>query len=472
MNIDRHNCEAFFLDYYEGNLSPVKVGEMLVFLEENPDLKDIFEEYEHTSIAEGSILFPVKEEMKKKYNAEGIESLLSSEVTADNCEQFFIAFVEGQLSPERISRMNAFIAANPVREKEFELFKRCKLTAETVSFEHKQELKKDLITEQNREEYFIRAIENDLNAAEQQELDVFLKKNPAYKKELEQFQKTILVSETISFPEKSSLKKKERKPVFVSLYSQRSIYYAAAATILLLAGLFFVFRNNDNTDKQLFAGKTNPAPKESVRMNNIAISVKKDNVENPAKENGQKTAPQIKESGSIRPKASNPEHVLVKKNSIPVPSETRKEEIKLQPVLSEDIADEKLVAQEEPQLQMMKEETISAQANHPEEKMDAVKNIQPAVAAKSSAADADTYQSLSAFVTKKVRALLGVKNENPCATSDRLSWWDLAMAAKGGVQRITGTKAIDVNKVCDGTGNKVEYVFAAGNFEFSKSAAK
>jgi hypothetical protein len=46
------------------------------------------------------------------------------------------------------------------------------------------------------------------------------------------------------------------------------------------------------------------------------------------------------------------------------------------------------------------------------------------------------------------------------------------MAAKNGIQKITGTKIIDVDKKCDDTGNKVEYVFAAGNFEFSKNAAK
>ena len=46
------------------------------------------------------------------------------------------------------------------------------------------------------------------------------------------------------------------------------------------------------------------------------------------------------------------------------------------------------------------------------------------------------------------------------------------MAAKNGVQKVMGTKAVDVNKICDGTGDKVEYVFVAGNFAISKSMSK
>ena len=57
MTIDRHNCEAFFLDYHEGNLSTVQAGEVLLFLEENPDLKNTFEEYENISLEQERIFF-------------------------------------------------------------------------------------------------------------------------------------------------------------------------------------------------------------------------------------------------------------------------------------------------------------------------------------------------------------------------------------------------------------------------------
>ena len=64
----------------------------------------------------------------------------------------------------------------------------------------------------------------------------------------------------------------------------------------------------------------------------------------------------------------------------------------------------------------------------------------------------------------------GISNANPCEAEDKLTVWDLAMAGKNIIQKKTGTK-IDVNKICDGTGES-EYVFTAGNFEITKNASK
>ncbi|MBI4946663.1 MAG: hypothetical protein HY840_09705 [Bacteroidetes bacterium] len=465
MNINRHNCEAFFLDYYEGNLSPVKVGEMLLFLEENSELKELFQEYENSFLAKENILFPGKEAMKNIYNAEGIEALLSSEVTTDNCEQFFIAFIEGQLSAERTSRMNVFLSANQSQEKEFELFKQCKLSAEKISFEHKQSLKQECITKENREEYFIRAIENDLNTSEQKELKLFLYKNLIYKQEFDLFSKTILVAKKISFEGKANLKRRERKTIFISLYSQRRVYYAAAASILLLAGLFFFYRENENTSTY-FADKINP-------VNKTIVIAQKETLIQSVKKNEQESILEIKEYNNIKHKTKNAKQVYVKMNVVLNKSEIQEENIQLQPVLSEDITEEKLIAQkEELRLTMMQEETILTQTNHPEEKRNIVNENSSVASVKNLQNKSDDYQTVSVFVTKKIRSLLGIKNTNPCTDSDKLGWWDLAMVAKNGVQKITGTKAIDVNKICDGTGNKIEYVFVAGNFEIRKSADK
>ena len=73
MNITRHNCESFFLDYYEKILSPVEVAEVLFFLEENPDLKEVFEEYEAVFLEYEKVNFPDRESLKKKYNREELD---------------------------------------------------------------------------------------------------------------------------------------------------------------------------------------------------------------------------------------------------------------------------------------------------------------------------------------------------------------------------------------------------------------
>lgn len=260
MSITQHNCESFFLDYYEKNLSPVEVAEVLFFLEENPDLKEVFESYEAIVLEHEKVNFPNKEAIKKKYSAEEISAILSSDITRTNCEQFFIANAEGVLSSEQKENLNFFLLQYPELKKEHDLFLQCKLSPEKILFEGKESMKRELITDQNREEYFVRAIENDLNLSEQKSLNQFLAKNPEFKKELELFSKTILPVETISFEVNASLKKRERKPIFVSIFTQHTAYYAAAAAILLLVGLFFFFKN-DGAEKQMLADKNKSVKK-------------------------------------------------------------------------------------------------------------------------------------------------------------------------------------------------------------------
>src|ERR1017187_4140616 len=113
MNIDRYNCEAAFLDYYEKNLSPVEVAEVLFFLEDNSDLKPLFESYKAIYLEHERIKFPSKNSLKKKFSSEEIEKILSSAITKTNCEQFFVASAEGLLSAGQKEKLNLFLFQNP-----------------------------------------------------------------------------------------------------------------------------------------------------------------------------------------------------------------------------------------------------------------------------------------------------------------------------------------------------------------------
>ena len=95
------------------------------------------------------------------------------------------------------------------------------------------------ITNRTAEEFFVAYIEGILSDEQKQRLNTFLEENPKYKKEFLLFQKTILIPEKILFAEKDFLKHKKRKPIVVPLYR----YYAAAAVILFLIGLFFFLSN-------------------------------------------------------------------------------------------------------------------------------------------------------------------------------------------------------------------------------------
>jgi hypothetical protein len=66
MNINRENYEAYLLDYFEKELDPATVAELMLFLELNPDLKADFEEFENISLVpDTNIGFPTNTALKK-----------------------------------------------------------------------------------------------------------------------------------------------------------------------------------------------------------------------------------------------------------------------------------------------------------------------------------------------------------------------------------------------------------------------
>jgi hypothetical protein len=474
MNITRHNCEAAFLDYYEKNLSPVEVAEVLFFLEENADLKEVFESYEVICLEQERISYPDKNAIKKKYSREEIEAILSSDITTTNCEQFFIADAEGILTAFQKKKLNLFLLQYPERKKEAELFLQCRLPAEKITFEGKESLKKELITQENREEYFIRSIENDLNVAEQRALSAFLSRHPEFKHELDLFSKTIVTAEVISFENKSSLKKRDRKPVLVPLFTRRNTYYAAAAAILLLAGVFFILRNNNGPAQQVLADKNSPAKNEAATpSDNMVAPERESNApvinDQPVTNQAPTSNQSIKAPSEQRATNHMTPATHIKESLASNQPESPKQKINFQPILVDD--NDHLMADKEKETPaLMEPEVITVQKEElKDNKASTPANVMASAPAKNRE---DEYQTISSFAKKKIKATLGIQNANPCEAEDELSMWDLAMVAKQGVQRMIGTKAVDVNKACDGTGDKVEYVFTAGNFEISRSTSK
>ncbi|TAL59119.1 MAG: hypothetical protein EPN85_09970 [Bacteroidetes bacterium] len=479
MNVNKNNCESFFLDYYEKNLSPVGVAEVLFFLEENPELKDVFESYEAVFLEHERVNFPDKESLKKKYSKEELDVILSSDINRSTCEQFFIANAENILSEAQIHKLDSFLAQHPELKHDFDLFQKCKLTADKISFEHKDLLKKETVNARNREEYFIRAIENDLSAAEQKKLVLFLQKNPDFKKELDLFKQTILIPEKIPFGFKSELKKRERNPVFVTLnpsasirrnlvegFFQQRTYYAAAAAILLLAGLFFFFRSDDNKAVYLANIKTVNAKPEKENL----IPVKKEQASTPQK---------IRSANNNGDQAPPGRNISVNKNSrVPQPQVKEETTPDSSAILPESKTEDALLAKKAGE-----KKSVEVQIEAPvvavniTEKKDSLASALPVpnealASAASAQAKEDEYQTFASVANKKIRAILGIKKSTECEASDRIDLWDLAIAAKNGVQKVIGVKILEVQKVCDGKGENVEYVFTAGNFELTTNPSK
>jgi len=111
MTIDRNNYEAFFLDYWEGNLSEQERKCMSSFLEDNPDLLDQFYDFQEVMgvslIPDENLFFESKDILKK-------EVLVSSgSINSNNFETFVIASLEGDLTQKNEVDFRKFIKLNP-----------------------------------------------------------------------------------------------------------------------------------------------------------------------------------------------------------------------------------------------------------------------------------------------------------------------------------------------------------------------
>jgi len=242
MKINRDNYEAYFLDYHEGQLSPEMVEEVMMFVDQNPELKNVFDEFEAVSlVADWDIVFEKKSSLKKN------QVFATSQVNELNFEEFLVNETEGLLNPEQLASIEEFISINPQFEKDRRLFALAHLsTDDEIVFEAKDSLKQKAISvgpinADSYETFMARELEGDLNQEEKVQFAEFMEYNPQLEKDRKLYTHTILNTETgIVFEKKSSLKQSVT-PI------RRIVYYSlsAAASLALIVSFYFLLDRND-----------------------------------------------------------------------------------------------------------------------------------------------------------------------------------------------------------------------------------
>ncbi len=138
MKVNRNNYEIWFLDYYEGRLSPVQAKELMAFLDLHYDLKEEFNSFENITLPPAKhIVFDAKESLKK-------DVIISvGSVNEKNYAEYFVAAMEGDLGLSQLSELKEFLNKNPHLHSEYKLFGHTKLTVDTaIIFNRKEQLKK------------------------------------------------------------------------------------------------------------------------------------------------------------------------------------------------------------------------------------------------------------------------------------------------------------------------------------------
>lgn len=198
MNINVNNCEAFFLDYYEGNLSEGQVAELFAFLKLHAQMREAFESFANVSVNDEKISAPDF-------------SFLKKDVVIDEHEQaevWMVDFVENVISESDRSSLEEYFLRYPEKRSELELFRETIIPVDSVSEDFFALKKPVAVTADNFDYYAIASVEGSISAAEQTALSAFISAHPEYQQQLAAFKNTILnIDEREVFAEKSSLKK-------------------------------------------------------------------------------------------------------------------------------------------------------------------------------------------------------------------------------------------------------------------------
>lgn len=169
-----------------------------------------------------------------------------------NYEEFFLLYVDNELSKAARQEVEAFVHANPDLEEELLMLKQSKLRPDAaITFQGKEALLKpenaDFINETNYEEFFLLYVDGELSAAERREVESFAGTKPQFQQELDLLLQTKIEPEhEVVFPDKSLLYKKEEKKRPVIFMSWERIV-AVAAVVLLALGIFWL--TNTGTGK-------------------------------------------------------------------------------------------------------------------------------------------------------------------------------------------------------------------------------
>lgn len=129
--INRHNYEAFFLDYHEGGLTGEQMAEVILFLESNEDLMEEFYSFRNLS------LDPVLDEESPVMDK---MALYQGPVEANRAD-YFVGLIEGDLSIKEEAQLEEWVEAHPQFASELKQFEQTKLQPESVVYQDKRSLK-------------------------------------------------------------------------------------------------------------------------------------------------------------------------------------------------------------------------------------------------------------------------------------------------------------------------------------------
>jgi anti-sigma factor RsiW len=250
--INADNCIEFFLLYTDGELDEAGQRQVEAYVAAHPEANVELERLLQTRMDAADIRFENKTALYKNTG----ESLINRA----NYTEYFVLYADGELSVADRKMVETFAATDAALQAELNVFMQTRLEAATdVTFDNKLALYKNiattLINRSNYTEYFVLYADDELNDAQRKEVERFAASDKHLQQELAAFLSTQNQPDlSVTFPDKSILYRKERKPRVVPMW----LRYAAAAAVLLFVALFAINQGGGKTGDE----KDNPLAKE------------------------------------------------------------------------------------------------------------------------------------------------------------------------------------------------------------------
>jgi hypothetical protein len=130
MNIDKSNYEIWLIDWLDGNLSNQQVDQVRIFLDQNPDLREEFNDSASLLTDSPDLSYRHKQNLRKS----------PSEIPASQFDYLCIAFLENDLTASQKAELLEIVSKYPDKRRTFELIQKTRLPLKETVFKNKRRL--------------------------------------------------------------------------------------------------------------------------------------------------------------------------------------------------------------------------------------------------------------------------------------------------------------------------------------------
>lgn len=282
--INFSNYEAWQLDYAEGNLSAEDTAELLLFMEQHPELQIDVDNLMNFTLPSDEII-----------SADFKNQLHKDEVAfKERFENLCIAFYDKTITAAKKNELDFILNQNPHWIKEFHAFTHTYIQQESeLEFTAKSALKKQFQLEGSFDDLAVKALEGLLSEREKSVFEASLQNDPSKQLQWKAFQKTVLPQEHIVFEEKASLYQQVDGARVFPIWSR---WVAVAAFLALLFGAYSLLINKGESG----AGMASIQPDSIQQVRPVQPKITAPVIESPIEQ------PNVNSQSPVSPKEENP----------------------------------------------------------------------------------------------------------------------------------------------------------------------